>query len=107
MKLLLTSLYVLIFFFAFSQQEVYSYSFSGHIDSSFVKQLENESMQIEGIEAAKARYKVASEKGEVILYVSQNKEKKDQYVFNPSAIKAIFIRYDLKPGRFIAIKTSK
>ncbi len=105
--LLLSTLCIFLFSTAFAQQRVYSYSFSGEIDSSFVLQLENESIQIEGVEAAKAKYKVAGKKGEVILYVNEAKDKKDPFVFNPSSIKAIFIRYDLIPGRFIAIKTSK
>jgi formylmethanofuran dehydrogenase subunit D len=107
MKLLLTSVCILLCSIAFAQQKVYSYSFSGEIDSSFVKQLENESMQIDGVKAAKAKYKVGSKKGEVILYVTEDNDKKDPHVFNPASIKAIFIRYDLKPGQFIAIKTSK
>lgn len=107
MKLLLVITCAFILTVAYGQQRVYSYSFSGNIDSSFVKQLELESLKIEGVVSAKAKYKVAKQKGEIILYTEKDHEKKDPSVFSPSGIKAIFERYNLMPGQFIQLKTSK
>ena len=107
MKLLLVAMFMLFCALTFGQQRVYSYSFSGVMDSSFVEQLQSESMDVKGVDAAKAKYKVKKSRGEIIIYTIEDKSKKDPFVFSPSSIKAIFIRHDLKPGQFIELKTSK
>lgn len=107
MKLLLVIACAFALTNTYGQEHVYSYSFSGDIDSSFVKQLEDESLKVEGVVSAKAKYKVAKQQGEIILFTKEDPEKKDPSVFSPTAIKAIFKRYNLNPGRFIQLKTSK
>lgn len=107
MKLLLIPTIMLSCGLTFGQQHIYSYSFSGVMDSSFVEQLQTETMDVKGVDAAKAKYKVEKNRGEVIIYTIEDKSKKDPFVFSPSSIKAIFIRHDLKPGQFIELKTSK
>lgn len=107
MKLLFGSLIFLMTAFLSLGQQQYSYSFSGEIDSSFVKQLEAEAMKLEGVTAAKARYKVERGKGEIILYTATDENRKDPYVFSPAEIKAIFKKYKLTPGRFVELKHTK
>lgn len=107
MKLLFGAILFFSCTFAYGQQRVYSYSFSGVMDSSFVEQLQSETMEVEGVNAAKAKYKVEKKRGEIIIYTSEAKNEKDPFVFSPSSVKAIFIRHELDPGQFIQLKTSK
>lgn len=106
MKLLLT---VLLCWFAFQVcgQSAYSYSFSGAIDSSFVGQIEAEAMKLDGVVAAKAKYKVEKRMGEVLIYTQEDDQQKEPYVFSPGELKAVFIRNNLQPGELIQLKTSK
>lgn len=106
MKLLLT---VLLCWFGFQVwgQSAYSYSFSGKIDSSFVQQLEKDAMRLDGVTAAKARYKVEKAMGEVLIYTRKDDQRKDPYLFSPEELKAVFIQYNLKPGELIQLKNSK
>lgn len=93
--------------YSFAQQHSYSYSFSGAIDSSFVKQLEEETMNIDGVYAAKARYKLEKQRGEIIIYTQEDHKQKDPHVFSPADVKAILLHHNLIPGQFVQLKSSK
>lgn len=107
MKLLFGTLISLMITFISLGQQQYSYSFSGEIDSSFVEQLEADVMVLEGVSAAKGKYKVEKGMGEIIVFTEQDSERKDPYVFSPAEIKAIFKKYKLTPGRFVELKSTK
>jgi hypothetical protein len=107
MKLILGLICLCTFTCSFAQQHSYSYSFSGTIDSSFVKQLEEETMNIDGVYAAKARYKVEKQKGEIIIYSQEDDKQKDPHVFSPADVKAMLLRHNLSPGQFVQLKSSK
>ncbi len=107
MKLLLALFCLTLSTLSFSQEELYSYSFSGDIDSAFVKELEKESMKIEGVTSVKAKYKVEKKMGELLIYTKKDESKKDPFIFSPAEIKAIILRNGLKPERFIQLKSSK
>lgn len=107
MKLLFGFFLAIVLSINVAAQERYAYSFSGEIDSSFVKQLEEEVMLLDGVQSAKAKYKIQKRRGEIIISSQLKKGSKNPYVFSPVEIKAILQRHNLVPGELILLTSHK
>ena len=87
----------------FSQEEHYSYSFSGEMDSIFVEELSRQISKIEGVKEAKGRYKVEKKMGEIFIFTIESKDENNQNPFNPSKVKEILIKNRLTPMELIKL----
>jgi hypothetical protein len=97
--------YIITFFLLFpvllfSQENRYSYSFSGEIDSVFVEELSRQIINLKGVKEAKGRYKIEKKRGEIIIFTNESKDENNQNPFNPSLVKEVFIKNKLTPLDF-------
>lgn len=84
----------------FSQESRYSYSFSGEMDSIFVEELSRQITSLDGVKEAKGRYKVEKQMGEIIIFTIEGRDENNEYPFNASHVKAVFIKNKLTPLDF-------
>ena len=103
-KLLSLTLFILLFSNAFSQKV--SYSFEGKLDFSQLTNLEKECLSLDQIAQAKVKYKEDSQKGEIIIILSElkNQRAESDGQFKAASLKQLMIKNGLNPLEFRILK---
>ena len=103
-KLIIFSAFVFIAQFGFSQN--YAYSFSGALTTEQITQIEKHCSSQPEVTSAKLKYKLGSQKGEIILFVEPNNSSNEGKVgFSAADIKQVIQSFGLTPIDFIELKT--
>lgn len=103
-KFISLTFFLAVFTSAYSQD--FSYSFDGQLDQASINKLESDCSKISTIRSAKVKYKEDSKKGEIILFLVENKNQRAELddQFNPTDLKKILIESGLAPGEFRQVK---
>ena len=103
-KLIIFSAFVFVTQFGSSQN--YAYSFSGALTTEQIAQIENRCSEQPEVTYAKLKYKLDSQKGEVILFVEPNISAGERNVgFSAADIKQVLQSFGLTPIDFVELKT--
>lgn len=103
-KLIIFSAFVFVTQFGFSQN--YAYSFSGALTTEQITQIENRCSEQPEVTSAKLKYKLDSQKGEVILFVEPNISAGEGNAgFSAADIKQVLQSFGLSPIDFVELKT--
>lgn len=103
-KLIIFSAFVFVTQFGFSQN--YAYSFSGTLSSEQITQIEERCAAQPEVTSAKLKYKLNSQKGEIILFVEPNNSAGEGSVgFSAADIKQVLQSFGLSPIDFVELKT--
>lgn len=103
-KLIIFSAFVFVTQFGFSQN--YAYSFSGALTTEQITQIENRCSEQPEVTSTKLKYKLDSQKGEVILIVEPNNSLGEARVgFSAVDIKQVLQSFGLTPIDFVELKT--
>jgi hypothetical protein len=96
-----------VFFYALTFASIYSYSFSGKMDISQISNYEKECLKFNQVLSVKIKYKVDSQKGEVIIItkeIPKDKSRQGMELFTPTDIKNFLISKGLTPMTFKELK---
>lgn len=103
-KLIIFSFFAILSHFGFSQD--YSYSFNGKIDSDQINLIEQRCSELPEVTSAKLKYKLESEKGEIIIHVEPIKAFGEaRQEFSAADFKKILQSFGLTPLDFIELGT--
>lgn len=103
-KLIIFSAFVFLTQFGFSQN--YAYSFSGSLTPEQIVQIEERCSEKPEVTSAKLKYKLDSQKGELILFVEPNNSANEGNVgFSAAHIKQVLQSFGLAPIDFVELKT--
>ena len=103
-KLIIFSAFVFLTQFGFSQN--YAYSFSGSLTTEQISQIEKRFSEQPEVTSAKLKYKLNSQKGEVILFVKPSNSVGEGSVgFSAADIKKVLQSFGLSPIDFVELKT--
>lgn len=97
----------LIFFFFYLQgfSQSYAYSFKGNLNESQQQIVIQEIKKIQGIKTVELRYKMDSERGEILFSIEiMDSEGENEIEFSPLSIKEILIEKGLSPIDFRQLK---
>lgn len=116
MRILRNSLVVLFFLFSASilsqttestgQKKLYRYTFNGELLPELKTELEGKILKLEFVSEAKIKYKPDSQKGEIILKVSDyiKSSEGDNRGFSVVELKKLILSYNITPLEFTNVE---
>lgn len=92
--------------FAFTAYgQTYSYSFEGNLNQNSIEEIQKSGVQLNQVEQFKVRYKEDSERGEVLIVLTKESERRaeEDNQFNVVEVKSLLINHGLSPLNFIKL----